>query len=89
MTTDTSTLLLEFREHDSEFGLTRSTLRALAQKLQVSEVEVIHLALSRLLQDRFPAYPPDDRPLSEKELTALRATVALPQARVISRKTLF
>jgi len=89
MTAETSTLLLNFREHDSEFGVTRSTLRALAQKLQVSEVEVIHLALARLLQDRLPAYAADDGPLSERELAALRATVALPLAKVISRKTLF
>ena len=88
MTADTSMLWLEFREHDSEFGVTRSTLQALAQKLQASEVEVIHLALSRLLLDRLPAYAPDDGPLSEEALTALRATVALPLAKVVSRKTL-
>jgi len=56
MATRSSMLLLRFHEQDSEFGVTRSTLQELSKKLKISEGEVVHLAVSRMLRERFPAY---------------------------------
>ncbi len=40
-------LLLKFKSKDSLYGVTRETLKALADKMDVSETMVVHLALSR------------------------------------------
>lgn len=91
MATDTSKLLLRFHANDSQFGVTRSTLRVLATKLEISEVDVIHLALSRMVRGGSPTYAPDGGPLSAQELAALRvhASIVLPRGALVSRKKLF
>lgn len=48
-------LLLKFRSMDSRFGVTRSTLRTLAQKLNVPETQVIHMALAQFAAQVIPA----------------------------------
>lgn len=46
MTAVSDTLLVKFRPKDTRFGVTRRTVKALASELDVSETQVVHLALS-------------------------------------------
>ena len=64
-------LLLRFREVDNQFGVRRATLAKLAQRLGLTETQVIHYALSQLAANVLPAYAPDDGPLSNSELKAI------------------
>lgn len=77
-------LLVKFRARDTQFGVTRSTLKALARKLGVSETQIIHMALSRFAATVLPAYAPDDGPLTTKQIAGLRKDAAkqLPQVRI-------
>lgn len=91
MPTATSSLLLKFRTRDTQFGVTRETVKAMAERFDLSETEVVHMALSRLAKDELPAYEADDGPLSASEVKALRKTArsTLPGGRVIRKQTLF
>ncbi len=84
-------LLVKFRSKDTQFGVTRTTVKAIAKELDVNETQVIHMALSKLAADVLPSYAPDDGPLTAKQLLALRkdATKRLPKGKVLSRETLF
>jgi hypothetical protein len=84
-------LLVKFRAKDTPFGVTRGTVKALASELDVSETQVIHMALSRFADDILPAYEPDDGPLTAKQITALRKDAAkhLPKGKVLTRQDLF
>lgn len=64
-------LLLRFREVDSRFGVRRATLAKLAQRLGLTETQVIHFALSQLAANVLPAYAADDGPLTANELKAI------------------
>ena len=50
---------VKFRAGDTQFGVTRSTVKALAAELDLSEPQVIHMALSKFAGDVLPAYAPD------------------------------
>jgi hypothetical protein len=91
MTAISENLLMKFRSKDTQFGVTRNTVKALAKELEVNETQVIHMALSKFAADMLPAYAPDDGPLSAKQIKALRKDVQknLPTGKVISRETLF
>lgn len=84
-------LLVKFRSKDTQFGVTRGTVKALAKELDVNETQVIHMALSKFATDVLPAYAPDDGPLTAKQVQALRkdATKHMPKGKVVSRETLF
>ena len=51
MTTVSEKLLLQFRSKDTQYGVTRNTLRALSAELDVPETQVVHMALSRFAAD--------------------------------------
>ena len=91
MQTTTENFLMKFRVKDTRFGVTRRTVKALAAELDVSETQVIHMALSKFAEDVLPAYEPDDGPLTAKQITALRKDVAtqLPKGKVLARQDLF
>jgi hypothetical protein len=91
MTAISENLLMKFRSKDTQFGVTRNTVKALAKELEVNETQVIHMALSKFAADMLPAYAPDDGPLSAMQIKALRKDVQknLPPGNVISRETLF
>jgi hypothetical protein len=91
MSTVTSSLLLKFRSRDTQFGVTRKTVKAMAKRFDLSETEVVHMALSRLAQEELPAYEADEGPLSARDLRALRkiADTALPKGRIVKKQTLF
>jgi hypothetical protein len=85
------TLLVKFRAKDTQFGVTRTTVKALATELDVSETQVIHMALSKFAGDVLPAYAPDDGPLTAKQIAAIRKDAAkhLPKGKVLFRQDLF
>jgi len=64
-------LLLRFREVDNRFGVRRATLAKLAQRLGLTETQVIHYALSQLASNILPAYAPDEGPLTTNELKVI------------------
>jgi len=84
-------LLLRFRAKDTPFGVTRDTLKALANELDITETQVIHLALSKLAEEVLPAYELDDGPLTPHQLAAVRkaAKACMPKGKVINEKSLF
>ena len=84
-------LLLKFRARDTRTGVTRGTVKALAQELGLNETQVIHMALSRLAADVLPAYAPDDGPLTAAQVKALRkdADQRRPRGKTLSREVLF
>ncbi len=87
----TSRLLLKFRTRDTQFGVTRETVKAMAERFDLSETEVVHMALSRLARDELPAYEADDGPLTARDVKALGviSRAALPTGRVLKKRTLF
>jgi hypothetical protein len=84
-------LLVKFRSKDTQFGVTRTTVKAIAKELDVNETQVIHMALSKFATDVLPAYAPDDGPLTAKQVLTLRKDAAkrLPKGKVLLRDTLF
>jgi hypothetical protein len=91
MSTATSNLLLKFRKRNTQFGVTRETVKAMAARFDLSETEVVHMALSRLAKEELPAYEADDGPLTAGELKTLRkiAAPALPKGKVVNKRSLF
>ena len=91
MTIAAENLLVKFRSRDTQFGVTRGTVKALAKELDVNETQVIHMALSKFAHDVLPAYAPDDGPLTAKQVRALRKDAAnhLPKGKVLSSEALF
>jgi hypothetical protein len=89
--TTNDSLLVKFRSKDTQFGVTRATVQAIAKKLGANEMQVIHMALSRFAADNLPAYNPDDGPLTAKQILVLRKDAAkhLPKGSVLLRDTLF
>lgn len=85
-----SNLLLKFKTRDTPYGVTRDTLRAIADELDVSETMAIHLALSRLATEVLPAYEMDEGPLTKADLVHLRkvARPMLPKGKVRNTRSL-
>lgn len=91
MPTTSSSLLLKFRARDTQFGVTRETVKAMAERFDLSETEVVHMALSRMAKDELPSYEPDDGPLTSQDVKALRkiAGASLPRGKVARKRSLF
>ena len=91
MSTSAPSLLLKFRTRDTQFGVTRETVKNIAAHFDLSETEVVHMALSRLAKEALPAYEPDEGPLSARDIQAMRkiAGATLPKGRVVSKRSLF
>jgi hypothetical protein len=91
MTTTTENLLVKFRSKDTQFGVTRETVKAIATELDVTETQVIHIALSKFAADVLPAYAPDNGALTAKQFAALRKDAAkhLPKGKSLARQDLF
>ncbi len=91
MRSASQSLLLKFRTKDSRFGVTRDTVKALASELDVTETQVVHMALSKLAEETLPAYEPDDGPLTARQLASVRraAKAGTPKGKVLNKQTLF
>lgn len=85
-----SNLLLKFKVKDTPYGVTRETLKAIAEEMDVSETLAIHLALSRLAKDVLPAYEMDDGPLAKGDLDRIRnvAQPMLAKGKVLRTRSL-
>jgi hypothetical protein len=84
-------LLLKFRTKDGRFGVTRDTVKALASELDVTETQVVHIALSKLAEETLPAYEPDDGPLTARQIASVRkaAKAGMPRGKPLDTQTLF
>ena len=91
MPTPSTSLLLKFRARDTQFGVTRETVKSMALQFDLSETEVVHMALSRLAKETLPSYEPDDGPLTASDIKAVRkqALAAMPKGKVLSKQSLF
>lgn len=91
MPTSPSGLLLKFRSKNTQFGVTRDTVKKMAAMHDLSETEVVHMALSRMAKEDLPAYEADDGPLTARELNAVRkvAAASLPTGKVLGKQSLF
>ena len=76
MPASSSGLLLKFRRRDTQFGVTRDTVKKMAAMYDLSETEIVHMALSRMAKDDLPAYESDDNPLTARALNAVRKVAA-------------
>jgi hypothetical protein len=85
-----SNLLLKFKSKDSPYGVTRETLKALADELDISETMVVHLALSRFAKEVLPANEADDGQLTAGAVTRIRklAEPMLPKGKVVNTRSL-
>ena len=59
--------LYEKPEDIEDWGITWSDLQRMCQKTQLSEEDVIHLALKSLLAREDSLHPPDDGPITEEQ----------------------
>lgn len=91
MTTTAPSLLLKFRAKDTRFGVTRATVRALANEMDTTETQVVHMALSRLALDVLPAYAPDDGPLTTAQTATVKklAKTSMPKGKILAKQDLF
>jgi len=85
-----SNLLIKFKSKDSRYGVTRETLKALAEEMDVSETMVVHLAISRFAKEVLPAYEMDDGPLTAGDIARIRkaAQPMLPKGKVLRKRSL-
>lgn len=83
-------LLLKFKSKDSSYGVTRETLKALADEMDVSETMVVHLAISRFAREVLPSYEADDGQLTAGDINRIRkaAEPMLPKGKVINTRSL-
>lgn len=79
-------LLFRFRDRDTAYGVTRRTTHALASRMGMSETQVLHVALAKMAHDHLPTYEPDDGPLTDKQIAAIRKMV--PQGKMKVTKSL-
>lgn len=85
-----SNLLIKFKSRDTQYGVTRATLKALAEEMAVSETMAVHLAISRFAREVLPAYERDEGPLITTDVARVRkaAKPLLPKGKVIRKRTL-
>lgn len=83
-------LLLKFKSKDSPYGVTRETLKALADEMDVSETMAVHLAIARFAKEVLPAYEVDDGQLTVGDIVRIRkaAKPMLPKGKVINTRSL-
>ncbi len=77
-------ILLRYRDKDTAYGVTRKTTTRLARTLGLSETQVVHVALANLARQTLPRYEPDDGPLTDEQMAAIRKLV--PQRGFVSYK---
>ena len=68
-------LLLMFRERDVAHAVSRRTVKRLAKLLGLNETETTLLALAQLRDRLIPAYEPDDGPVPQRVLEAIRKII--------------
>ncbi len=82
-----ASILLRYRETDSEYGVSRKTAARLAQTLGLNETQVIHVALAKLARQNLPRYEPDDGPLTAEQKKTIERLQ--PRGRMKVKSSLF
>lgn len=83
----TAEIRCRFHRQDSIAGIKPDTLERMASILQLSECQVVHLALARLAAEMLVfKYEPDDGPLTEEQIEAIRKIEAAPQSFKATKK---
>lgn len=72
----TDQIALPFRHLDSAYGVTRATVKRLAEHLGVDEVQAIHLALRQMADKLVHRYEADDGPLGVSQMRRVRRRAA-------------
>ena len=67
-----SQILLAFKQQDTPTGVTRGTVKQMAEATGLNETAIIHLALAKMAQETIPMYEPDDGPLTPEQTKALQ-----------------
>jgi hypothetical protein len=90
MSSPSASLLLKFRTKDTSLGVTRDTVKKMAALHDLSETQVVHMALSRMAKEDLPSYEADDGPLKGADIRAIQqvAAVRLPTGKLLSKKSL-
>jgi hypothetical protein len=82
-------ILFRPRDTDTASGITRKTLKRLAQVLDLKESEVIHKALAKYARDNLPQYEADDGPLTGAQHKAIRQQVVRKHGKAQLAESLF
>jgi hypothetical protein len=69
------TLLLHYRAKDTPNGITRNTVLLVADSLGLTETQLVHQALAQFVARALPQYEPENGPLSERAIAAIRRRV--------------
>jgi hypothetical protein len=72
MPSPASQFLLRYRESDSANGVTRATVKRIAQALGMDETQVIHFALRDLAARTLPQYEADDGMVSTQTIRKMQ-----------------
>jgi hypothetical protein len=70
-------IAFRYRATDSATGVTRETVKRIAEQLGVDETQAIHMALRDLAVRLLPQYEADDGPLTAEQLVQIKKQ--LPQ----------
>ena len=81
-------IAFRYRTVDSASGVTRKTVKRLAEHLGVDETQAIHQALHELATKVLPQYQQDDGPLSAAQLRQIKKRVPQGTKRSV-RSSLF
>lgn len=81
-------IAFRYRAIDSASGVTRRTVKRLAQSLGVDETQAIHLALHDLATRVLPQYERDDGPVSAAQMRQIKKRVPQGTKRSV-RSSLF
>lgn len=79
-------LLLKFRR-DAAHAVSRKTVKKMAKLLGFNETETALFALARLRDQLVPAYEPDDGPVPDRVIEAIKKRV--PQGNFKPTRSLF
>jgi hypothetical protein len=86
--TSAGQIAFRYRRTDRETGVSRATVKRLAEQLGVDETQVIHLALHDFAVKMLPQYEADDAPLTVAQIRQIKSRVAQGKKRSV-RSILF
>jgi antitoxin component of RelBE/YafQ-DinJ toxin-antitoxin module len=72
-----------YRSTDSATGVTRETLKRVAEKLGVDETQAIHLALHEIAVKLLPQYQADEGPLTAAQVRQIKKKLAQGKKRSV------
>lgn len=78
-------IAFRFRTIDSATGVTRVTVKCIANLLAVNEAKVIHLALRDMALKTLPRYEADDGPLTATQIQQIKQLA--PQRKQLSLRS--